>query len=111
MRRARSLAAWAIVIGGLLAAGCSDRPWETFPSDTPPDRECRTGGDGGYDLYVWECAGGRRVAIYQFCAGLTGCRAAEREEVACGERTPIEVQIDAEISGCQEMPEAQRWPR
>lgn len=76
---------------------------------TPPDHSCRTGGGVGHDVWIWECVENRRVVIYQYCGGFVGCRPAEREEVACGGRTPFERARANELSPCRAVPEGQRW--
>lgn len=96
---------------GLLVSGCSAEPWDQFPMDTAPDYQCRTGGDGGYDLYVWECVDGERVAIAQFCTGLSGCREAERSVAACDETTALEGEVAAgDLASCTPVPASRRWP-
>jgi hypothetical protein len=47
-------------------AGCCSHPWDKFKMSILPDYSCRTGADGGYDFYVWECQNNQRVVIYQW---------------------------------------------
>jgi len=90
-----------------LLGGCTDA-WEVFPAERPPDMQCRTGGDGGHDVYIWECEEEpERVVVHQFCTGLMGCDAPERETAACGQETAFERDLE---DACAPMPAVRRWP-
>lgn len=106
MRRA------AIACSFVALAGCTPKPWVTHPMPRPPDRSCRTGGGVGHDVWIWTCHEGRHVVVSQYCGGFVGCRTAEREEVACGEKTPLETRIGFYLGDdCRAVPEGRRWPR
>jgi hypothetical protein len=78
---------------------------------TPPDRSCRTGGGVGHDVRIWDCLNDEHVVISQYCGGFVGCRDAEREVVACGEKTPVEKQLSNYLGDdCHPVPESRRWP-
>ena len=79
--------------------------------EAAPDHQCRTGGDGGYDLWIWECVDGERVAVTQYCTGLSGCREAEREATACGGTTELETEAAVgDLTSCTPVPDSRRWP-
>jgi hypothetical protein len=110
MARRPSLA--GVALSALFAlAGCKQDPWVTHPMARPPDRSCRTGGGVGHDVWIWNCEGGRRVVVSQYCGGFVGCSEAVREEVACGEKTPLEERIGHYLGDdCRPVPEGRRWP-
>jgi len=91
-----------------LACGRGGDPWREFPMSTPPDRQCRKGTEGGYDVYVWNCHDGARVVIYKYFTYL-GSREPVREEVPCGGRAPIEERLKLPDE-CKLPPEGFRWP-
>jgi len=92
-----------------LCAGCTPKAWNTHPMPVPPDQSCRTGACAGYDVWIWDCIQNRRVVVYQFCGSFTGCNRAEREEVACGERSPFEIARARELSPCHQVPPGRSW--
>lgn len=60
---------------------------------------------------MWDCLDGRHVVVSQYCGGLVGCSEAEREETACGDKTPLEKRIGHYLGNdCRAVPEGQRWP-
>jgi hypothetical protein len=71
-----------------LQACCGDEPREAL--STPPDRECQTGVEVGFDIALWECVKGEHVIAYRTSSALTGCSGVTVERVPCGERTPFE---------------------
>ena len=101
-----SLGSLSIVFG---LAGCSPDPWVAYPSSKAPDQQCRTGGEAGYDVYLWYCVGGHRIAVFQYCTGMTGCRDPEKQVSACGAKTSIERELARELSACKLPPTTRRW--
>ena len=104
----RAVGACALVVA---LVGCAQYPWVTHPMSRAPDRSCRTGGGAGHDVWMWDCLDGRHVVVSQYCGGLVGCSKAEREETACGDKTPLEKRIGHYLGNdCRAVPEGQRWP-
>jgi len=93
---------------GLLLTGCEPDPWQAFPLSAEPDRQCRTGHEQGYDVYVWRCLKGQRIAVFQRCNALFGCTPTERQSARCGSTTPIERELKL-TDPCEPVPAAQRW--
>jgi hypothetical protein len=81
--------------------------WKKFPMSSPPGQQCRSGAEAGYDVFVWECHEGKRVAIYQYSTPLSR-RQPVREETPCGGRTPIEERLKL-MNECEPPPEGLRW--
>ena len=77
---------------------------------TSPDRQCRTGTEAGYDVYIWECIGGERVVLSSYSSPIS-CSQPVEEKVACGKVTSIETRLGAEVGpGCTLPPSGYRWP-
>lgn len=97
----------ATLLAGLNLA-CATAPWKEHPMSTAPDFTCHFGDEVERSLYVWECLDGKRVVIWQFCAGFYPCERATREEAACGTFTPIEKEAaerDKAYPKCEKKPE------
>lgn len=106
-------ALWLAVIATALAsaflvAGCCSHPWDKFKMSILPDYSCRTGADGGYDFYVWECQNNQRVVIYQWTT-YASCDEPRKESAACGELTAIEMKLGKIERGCDRMIGHLRW--
>lgn len=96
-----------LVIFLFILSGCCSKSWTKFSGMQPPDQSYRTGSDGGYDVYIWNCLNNRRVAIYKFTASFT-CREPERQTTECGGVTPIEVELKDAIK--RKVPDSLNWP-
>lgn len=57
-----------------------------------PDRGFQTGSIYGYDVWLWDCYQNKHIAVYRTSAEMTA-GLYERQEVPCGELTPIETQL------------------
>jgi hypothetical protein len=69
--------------------GCFADPWNVYAMDTPPDVSCRTGHLGGWDVWIWTCVDGERVAIgRQFGEMYSG--PVHKDTAACGGVTDLE---------------------
>ncbi len=99
--------AWVLALGLLLTA-CEPDPWQTFPLSVAPNQQCRTGTEQGYDVYVWHCHQGQRIAIFRRCSALLGCDPTERQSVSCGSTTPIERELKL-TDHCEAVPPTVRW--
>ena len=102
-----------MILGRLLAislvvTGCEPEPWQSFPLNTEPDQQCRTGHEQGYDVYLWHCHQHQRIAIFRRCSALTGCAPSERQSVSCGSATPIEHELKLK-DHCDPIPATVRW--
>ncbi|ADO69811.1 hypothetical protein [Stigmatella aurantiaca] len=71
-----------------LQACCLGEPRKAL--DTPPDRECQTGVEVGYDIAIWECIQENRVVAYRSSSAFGSCSGITEERVPCGELTPFE---------------------
>lgn len=89
----------ALVLGSILVICCVgvvlvviftplNRPIAAFGLPRP-DYGYMTGTVFGYNVYVWECYSGKRIAVYNHTSEMTAS-AYQREEVPCGGQTPIE---------------------
>jgi len=87
--------------------GCCSESWVKFPVMQGPDLSYRTGADGGYDVYIWNCMNNRRVVIYKFTASFT-CREPEKQTSQCGEITPIEAEL--KDTSKRRVPDSLLWP-
>jgi len=90
--------------------GCwQQSAWDRHPIPSPPDHTCRTGSDGGFDVYLWDCEQGSHTVVYQWCAGLSGCKEAQKETAACGSLTAFEQSHSADLKACSPIPTALTW--
>lgn len=71
-----------------LQACCGDHPRDAL--DTPPDRECQTGVEAGYDIAFWECINGEHIVAHRKSAAIGTCSGVTEERVPCGQLTPFE---------------------
>lgn len=77
---------------------------------SPPDRQCRTGGEAGYDFYIWECLEGDHVVIGRYTSNAT-CGDPQMHSVPCGELTDWELEYESELGeDCEPPPESLQWP-
>src|ERR1700733_10728611 len=74
------------------ATSCMRDPWKTYPMDTPPDITCRVGSVAGWNVWVWKCVDGERVAIGKHSAEMV-TSAPEKDTAACGTVTALEQRI------------------
>ncbi len=91
---------------GLLTA-CTDDPWTKYPMPSPPDKQCRTGHEAGYSLYIWECHEDQRIVILQYGTFLMR-REPEKQTSTCGEKTSIERKLANKA--CKPFPPGRPWP-
>jgi hypothetical protein len=73
-------------------ASCVRDPWSTYPMDSPPDVTCRTGLVAGWDVWVWKCVDGERVAIAKESAEMF-TSTARKDTAPCGTLTALEQRI------------------
>jgi hypothetical protein len=73
-------------------ASCTRDPWKTYPMDSPPDITCRTGSVAGWNVWVWKCVDGERVAIGKHSAEMFSS-AARKDTSPCGTLTDLEQHI------------------
>lgn len=71
-----------------LQACCNDEPRDALP--TPPDRECRTGVEAGFDIAVWDCVNDEHVVAFRTSSAFTGCSGVTVQKAPCGQITPFE---------------------
>jgi hypothetical protein len=71
-----------------LQACCSEHPRAAL--STPPDRECQTGVEAGFDIALWECINEEHVIAYRTSSAFGGCSGVTVERAPCGELTPFE---------------------
>lgn len=57
-----------------------------------PDSAFQTGTVVGYNVYIWECYQDKRIVLYNPTSEMW-IGPFKREEVKCGEKTPIELQL------------------
>jgi hypothetical protein len=74
------------------AASCARDPWKTYPMDSPPDITCRVGSVAGWNVWIWTCVDGERVAIGKHSAEMYS-GAPEKDTAACGTVTALEQRI------------------
>ena len=72
----------------VLQACCTEEPREAL--STPPDVECQTGVEVGFDIAVWECLNEEHVVAYRSSSAFTSCSGVTVERAPCGELTPFE---------------------
>lgn len=82
-------------------ASCTRDPWKTYPMDSPPDITCRTGSVAGWNVWVWKCVDGERVAIGKQSAEMFS-GAAQKDTAPCGTLTALEQHIGLPArTGCR----------
>ena len=86
----RVLASALIIAAAMNIAGCASRSWIKYPVDREPDFSCQTGGEAGYDVYIWDCLNQEHVVVYQWQAGLYRWWSAKVEKVPCRQLTEFE---------------------
>jgi len=95
----------ALAAAALLAADaccCAGPPRGAL--STPPDHECMTGLEGGYDIAVWDCLDGGRVVAYRW-SSTVGCSGVTVQRAACGELTTFETRLsDEDLAFCFGLP-------
>lgn len=79
----------------LLLTGCCRRAWKVYKKLPTPDEAYITGTTHGYTVYIWNCHHNKRVVVYQYSAEMS-CKDPEKEEVACGEQTEIEKELEGQ---------------
>ncbi len=92
----------------LVICSCSAVPWRTYQIDDNPSYTCKTGGEGGYEIYVWECLNNERVVIFQWQSGLFKY-ATKRQVSACGELTEFEKKMNLENGKSPKCTSARKW--
>lgn len=71
-----------------LQACCLSEPREAL--DTPPDIECQTGVEVGFDIAIWECVQDEHVVAFRRSAAIGTCSGVTMERVPCGQLTAFE---------------------
>lgn len=71
-----------------LQACCVSEPREAL--DTPPDIECQTGVEVGFDIAIWECVQDEHVVAYRRSAAIGTCSGVTMERAPCGQLTAFE---------------------
>lgn len=108
------LATGGVFFLSFLLNGCCSNSWDKFAMQVAPDYSCRTGADGGYDFYVWDCHQNQRIVIYKWTASFS-CREPQRETVGCGATTSIEDKIGFRLDKtnpngkCGKIPDNLQW--
>jgi hypothetical protein len=87
-------------------ASCTRDPWKTYPMDSPPDITCRTGSVAGWNVWVWKCVDGERVAIGKHSAEMFSS-AARKDTAPCGTLTDLEQHVG--IPGLTDCRRGWRW--
>jgi len=84
-----------VCVGGLvlvLFTSCSTNKYLVGAGLPKPDRAFQTGTVHGYDVYIWDCYQNQHIVLYHTSAEMTSGPYA-RQQVACGELAPIEIQL------------------
>jgi hypothetical protein len=98
------------VLAFAFTTGCCTKPWDAQPMGTAPDAQCRVGqSTHGYDLYVWDCVDDEHVVVSFYSAEMS-CAQPEKESVACGELTDLEVEFASQLGeACEAPPDSLFW--
>jgi hypothetical protein len=81
-----------LLLALILISACSVNKAIVAAGLPQPDSAFQTGTIYGYDVYLWECHQGRHIAVFRTSSEMTTGQF-ERQEVPCGELTPIEIQL------------------
>ena len=90
-----SLLVCALCLIVILFQACSFNKYILAAGLPTPDRGYQTGTVFGYDVYIWNCYQGKHIVLYRESAEMRTSPYA-REEVECGELTPIETKLTSE---------------
>jgi hypothetical protein len=82
----------ALGVGASIFTACTSNKYIAAAGLPPPDSGFQTGTIYGYDVWLWDCFQNQHIAVYRYSAEMTA-GLYERQQVPCGELTPIELQV------------------
>src|SRR4029078_13062881 len=85
----------AFAVLAFLFTACSFNKYVLAAGLPTPDRGYQTGSIYGYDVYIWDCYGSKRIVLWRTSAEMSQSPYT-REEAPCGGVTPIEDILSAE---------------
>lgn len=79
-------------LGTALFTACTSNKYIAAAGLPDPDRGFQTGSIYGYDVWIWDCYHNKHITVHRTSAEMTAGMY-ERQETACGQLTPIEIQL------------------
>jgi hypothetical protein len=73
-------------------SSCSVNKYIVAAGLPAPDSGFQTGSIYGYDVFIWDCYQGKHIVLYHTSSEMTS-GPYSRQETACGELAPIEIQL------------------